>query len=73
MFVFRKFWRAFFSLITRFEIRPFGLLPTKCVKHVEKERLGRYNKAFLTQSRPIGIVILFRFWHEDCFTMKTDI
>ena len=28
MFVFRKIWRAFFSLNTRFEIRPFALLPT---------------------------------------------
>ena len=28
MFVFRKIWCAFFSLNTRFEIRPFALLPT---------------------------------------------
>ena len=30
MFVFRKIWRALFSSNTRFEIRPFALLPTKC-------------------------------------------
>ena len=29
MFVFRKIWRALFSWNTRFEIRPFALLPTK--------------------------------------------
>ena len=29
MFVFRKIWRAWFSSNTRFEIRPFALLPTK--------------------------------------------
>ena len=29
MFVFRKFWRALLSWSTRFEIRPFALLPTK--------------------------------------------
>ena len=28
MFVFRKIWRALFSWNTRFEIRPFALLPT---------------------------------------------
>ena len=28
MFVFRKIWRALFSRNTRFEIRPFALLPT---------------------------------------------
>ena len=28
MFVFRKFWRALLSSNTRFEIRPFALLPT---------------------------------------------
>ena len=28
MFVFRKIWRALFSWNTRFEIRPFVLLPT---------------------------------------------
>ena len=28
MFVFRKIWRALFSCNTRFEIRPFALLPT---------------------------------------------
>ena len=28
MFVLRKIWRALFSRNTRFEIRPFGLLPT---------------------------------------------
>ena len=27
MFVFRKIWRALFSLNTRFAIRPFALLP----------------------------------------------
>ena len=30
MFVFRKIWRALFSCNTRFEIRPFALLPKKC-------------------------------------------
>ena len=30
MFVFRKIWRALFSCNTRFEIRPFALLPTNC-------------------------------------------
>ena len=29
MFVFRKIWRTLFSWNTRFEIRPFALLPTK--------------------------------------------
>ena len=29
MFVVRKIWRALFSWNTRFEIRPFALLPTK--------------------------------------------
>ena len=29
MFVFRKFWRALLSWNTRFEIRPFALLPAK--------------------------------------------
>ena len=29
MFVFQRTWRALFSLNTRFEIRPFALLPTK--------------------------------------------
>ena len=29
MFFFRKIWRALFSWNTRFEIRPFTLLPTK--------------------------------------------
>ena len=28
MFVFQKIWRALFSWNTRFEIRPFALLPT---------------------------------------------
>ena len=28
MFVFWKIWRALFSYNTRFEIRPFALLPT---------------------------------------------
>ena len=28
MFIFRKIWRALFSCNTRFEIRPFALLPT---------------------------------------------
>ena len=28
MFVFRKIWRALFSSNTRFDIRPFALLPT---------------------------------------------
>ena len=28
MFIFRKFWRALLSGNTRFEIRPFALLPT---------------------------------------------
>ena len=28
MFVFRKIWRALFSCNTRFEIRPFAILPT---------------------------------------------
>ena len=28
MFVFRKIWRALFSFNTRFQIRPFALLPT---------------------------------------------
>ena len=27
---FRKIWRAFFFWNTRFEIRPFALLPTNC-------------------------------------------
>ena len=31
MFVFRKIWRALFSCNTRFEIRPFILLPTNAV------------------------------------------
>ena len=31
MFVFRKIWRALFSCNTRFEIRPFPLLSTKCL------------------------------------------
>ena len=35
MFVFRKIWRALFSWNTRFEIRPFALLPTK----LEEENL----------------------------------
>ena len=30
MFLFPKIWRALFSYNTRFEIRPFALLPTKC-------------------------------------------
>ena len=30
IFVFRKIWRAFFFRNTRFEIRPFALLPTNC-------------------------------------------
>ena len=30
MFVFRKIWRALFSWNTRFEIRPFALLPMNC-------------------------------------------
>ena len=30
MFVFRKIWPALFCLKTRFEIRPFVLLPTIC-------------------------------------------
>ena len=29
MFIFRKIWRALFSWNTRFEIRPFALLPMK--------------------------------------------
>ena len=33
MFVFRKIWRALFSLNTRFEIRPFALLPTTSDYH----------------------------------------
>ena len=28
MFLFRKIWRVFFSCNTRFEIRPFAVLPT---------------------------------------------
>ena len=28
--LFRKIWRALFSCKTRFEIRPFALLPTNC-------------------------------------------
>ena len=28
MFIFQKIWRAWFSCNTRFEIRPFALLPT---------------------------------------------
>ena len=31
MFVFRKIWRALFSWNTRFEIRPFALLPKNCL------------------------------------------
>ena len=31
MFAVRKLWRALFSCNTRFEIRPFALLPTNSV------------------------------------------
>ena len=36
MFVFWKIWRALFSWDTRFEIRPFGLLPTIYIKGILK-------------------------------------
>ena len=36
MLVFRKIWRALFSLNTRFEIRPFALLPTRNDKGVAR-------------------------------------
>ena len=47
MFVFRKFWRALLSWNTRFEIRPFALLPTK------------YS---ITGSKLLAIFI-FKCWH----------
>ena len=34
MFVFRKIWHALYSCNTRFEIRPFALLPGVCDKLV---------------------------------------
>ena len=34
MSVFRETWRALFSLNTRFEIRPFALLLTKCTSTI---------------------------------------
>ena len=40
MFVFRKIWRALFSWNFRFEIRPFALLPTKCIL----EQLSSFEK-----------------------------
>ena len=34
MFVFRKIWHALFSLNTRFEIRPFALLPSNYLSSI---------------------------------------
>ena len=39
MFVFREIWRALFSCNTRFEIRPFALLPMICTTWVYLARL----------------------------------
>ena len=42
MFVFRKIWHSLFSCNTRFEIRPFALLPTplwKCSSRAENSQL----------------------------------
>ena len=40
MFVFRKVWRTLFSWNTRFEIRPFALLPTYC--SLQRKRFKDY-------------------------------
>ena len=47
MFVFWKIWRTLFSRDTRFEIRPFALLPTKSPNSVQiRENTDQKNSVF---------------------------
>ena len=55
MFVFRKIWPALFSSNTRFEIRPFALLRTKCnflSQALVFLPLFFFNLGFLIKSSP---------------------
>ena len=66
MFVFRKIWRALFSWNTRFEIRPFVLLPTTyCINY------NFYIYYFILRISKIKLIdIAKKFLVQYCIKMK---
>ena len=52
MFVFRKIWQALSSWNTRFEIRPFALLPTKCFSYDESIGRNDGSTTYINFSQP---------------------
>ena len=60
MFVFRKIWRALFSWNTRFEIRPFTLLPSNCEFVVIQNHTHRHIRR--QRHTPIFCTCISTFW-----------
>ena len=73
---FRKIWRAFFFWNTRFEIRPFALLPTSFKDHGwqnEKPRQGVLRETsvkfilFIGKQLMKSILIEYVICHQEVF------
>ena len=58
MFFFRKIWRALFSWNTRFEIRPFALLPTKSFLTPNLLPVQVYENYFVTVEAAFSTLLL---------------
>ena len=69
MFVFRKIWRALFSWNTRFEIRPFALLPT--FRQYQKNIAFSILYFFSSVASPTNVQIFISFLFS-CFFKNTN-
>ena len=69
MFVFQKIWHALFSWNTRFEIRPFTLLPTK-YEHLTGEEILPSNQSRIIEQVKFTYSLLGKAFEKQIETIE---